>query len=214
MTKKNRTISVCVFAMVLSGCADPAFDVAPSALDETDTRKPSELRDSGVENGADDLGSDSGVRDTAGADDTREASAIDSGVDTGSPSTDTEAIDSVDTSPIDTGCPLYAHDDPMSGTSFESCLPTGVVGDPSTYSIALLDDEIAHAKSHTPSITWGSPTTTTCDGVDCTTCSLTVDAGIAYATWCAGGALAGYFLESSVGAGPPCPTAAIHGVWR
>ena len=103
------------------------------------------------------------------------------------------------------GCTLYEHYDrngnPATGTKpstqeYTSCLPAPDTATPSTYTMALLDQEIAHTALILPGA-WGSVTATTCDGCACAIRPRGTDALF---MWCWGGYLAGTSLAGGVGA--------------
>lgn len=193
-----------------AGCSDASFEVA--ALERAETE--------GDEQHANETGNVadvSGDRSTDSAAEAGEVDPADGGPDgdSGTEHGDSASVDAADTTPdADAGCPLYGHDDPLSSTSYDSCLPTGIPGDGSTYSKSLLDGEIVHATSKTPWITWGTSSDLSCDGQSCEVHSLTVDAGVAYGVWCSTGYVAGWFIETGVGVPAMCPTSSVHGIWR
>ncbi len=142
------------------------------------------------------------VRDSSSTTDSAAGGDVDAGGDT--------------TPPPDTGCPLYPHSDPWAGTHWSSCLPSGVAGDPSTYSSALFEDEMAHVDAATPaSSTWGARSSITCGSVTCTARGYTSTgfSGTAWCVWCSAGSSAGWFIGASVAPAPVCPTTDVHGVW-
>ena len=193
----------------LCACSSAAFDVAgdpPDTLEDDSASSDVEQLDGGdaeLETGPGE------VRDSKPHDDA--TSFVDSGatIDTSS---------SIDSSPTETGCTLHDHFEPVSGTKYTSCLPTGVPGDASTYSSALLDDELAHCEVTTPAgCSWGPRTSITCGTETCTVRAYSCaafDGGTASSTWCSTGPLAGW-LTGGEGVGRPaiCPTTDSHGVW-
>jgi hypothetical protein len=114
--------------------------------------------------------------------------------------------------PSDACSSFYPHHDPMYGAKWDSCLPSGVPGEPTTYSTALFDDEMAHVDAATPTgYTWGATSSVTCGTESCTQRQLTYDGGVGFAIWCTTGSMAGWFI----GANPTsiCPTTDSHGEW-
>lgn len=138
-------------------------------------------------------------------------------IESGDSSSSSEADASSET--LDSGCPLFEHHDAWSGTTWKSCLPSGVVGDASTYSAALLDDEMLHVEAATPSgCSWGSRSSITCGSETCTvrtySCPALFDGGTASSTWCTTGSMAGWFTGGEgVGRAAICPTTDAHGGW-
>lgn len=176
---------------MLAGCSAASFDVAEAKQGET-------------------AGEDAGV-----------------GADSGAPGEDTGAAEaSADADAEggnDGGCTLYAHHGPVAGTlqDWHSCTPQGVPGDPSTYSKALADEQIAHAKA-TGIFTWtwgdtsyiacnGDSSAPTADGDACATLTLHTGSGPETVTWCWGGSLAGAFVEANDGR--TCPTLPTSPEW-
>lgn len=199
-----------------TGCSDASFEIA--ALQQGDTGNGSDSEVSTEE--ADALRVDSDNRHDGATSEGGEVDPSESepdGDDSGRIDAvgDDRGVDVAEAfADADAGCPLYGHDDPLSSTSYDSCLPTGVPGDGSTYSKALLDGEIAHAAEKTPWITWGSASDLSCDSQTCEVHSLTVDAGVAFGIWCSTGPAAGWFIETGVGVPAMCPTSSVHGIWK
>ena len=134
--------------------------------------------------------------------------------DSSSSATDAREDSSADTAPLDTGCPLHDHYEPMNGTKWRSCLHSGVYGDPATYPPTLIDEELAHVDASTiAGCSWGPRTSIVCEGITCIERSYACPAifsGMAWSTWCAAGSLAGAYTGSS---SPTCPTKDSHGTW-
>lgn len=144
-------------------------------------------------------------------------------------SSDVGIVDVIDTEVVaDAGCPLHPHHLVFYG-DYESCLPTGTLSDLSTYSEALIAEQIDRtiaASSPTPYV-WGKTSTSVfCDGSSATpstsgeTCvarSFTnlaaADAGAClgsgcsgWFTWCRTGVVVGRVIAVS-GFKTFCPTA-------
>jgi hypothetical protein len=116
----------------------------------------------------------------------------------------------------DTGCVLHPHYDPMYGKKWDSCLPSGVPGDPTTYSAALLDEEFLHVEASAPAgYTFGARTPVVCGSETCIARSYTGPAitGTAWSTWCITGASAGWFVGANISVDPMCPSSDA-GNWR
>jgi hypothetical protein len=208
-----RAIAIVLVLAATASCSAASFDTAGAGDDdggddglstdsgvlEGDVSPSDTSTDTGGlgDGGGDRSSGEDGARDVDDAADTRDAAIDDLG---GDADGDT--------------CTLHDHFDPLSSKSYASCLPTGVLGDPSTYSSALLDDEIAFAEKNTPGFTWGTPTTLECDGESCTSISFSIDGGVGWATWCSTGTLAGYFIETTLGGVATCPIITGHGGWR
>ena len=177
---------------MLAGCSAASFDVAEAKQGET----------AGEDAGG---GADSGA---PGEDSAPQEVGADTGIDGGG---------------NDGGCTLYAHHGPVAGTmqDWHSCTPAGVPGDASTYSRALTDEQVAHAKATSVhGWTWSDPVDILCNGDSpvpaasgeaCETTTLTTTSGPVIVTWCWGGSLAGTSIESD--AGKQCPTFPADATW-
>jgi hypothetical protein len=179
--------------------------------------------------------SDDAERDTALVDDARDATSPDDTESDGG-MLDSSAGDG-DTGGGDAGCTLYEHQcpslacwcpigakgcpppsDAASTAKYFSCLPTGNTADPSTYSAALIDEQIAHVEASNTR-TW-SRFSFSCSGQPCVGLSFSGTSGSApyYEAhlWCNTGGVIGRSGQCSATGSTSCtpscdaPTSAVQ----
>ena len=231
--------------MLAFGCSSAAFDVAdpgpPVEVGDdsgigndfgsndtgTDAHHPGEIHDTGSAGDGDvhadanvESGGDAPVVDGKDGD----AGAVDTGdpTDTGADALSVDgaadgADDALTDVPTDAGCPLHVHDTPLgSSPHYTSCLPTGYPPIPSTYTAALLAEQIDRTVLLAGEAWSGPATSVACDGSACTTRPLTDALGTSPITWCTAGPRIGVVGVGARGSADPCASlvGGGDGAWR